>query len=83
VIERLSKFDVVMFAHDFKNKAYLETAIGWRQELYDKAYTRPSTHVVELTKEQDKKAKRANRFDYMVYNHFKSFPMEKRVKKFH
>jgi len=56
VIERLSKFDVVMFAHDFKNKAYLETAVGWRQELYDKAYTRPSTHVVELTKEQDKKS---------------------------
>jgi len=82
-IERLSKFEVVMFAEDFEDKAYLETAIGWRQEFFDTAYKRPSTHVVEFTDEQNKQARLTNRFDYMVYDHFKRIPMQKRVNKFH
>mmetsp|Transcript_27878 Transcript_27878/g.74392 ORF Transcript_27878/g.74392 Transcript_27878/m.74392 type:complete len:131 (+) Transcript_27878:808-1200(+) len=82
VIERLSKFDVVMFADDFKNKAYLETAIGWRQEFFDKAWKRPSTHVVEFTSQQNEQARLTNRFDYMVHDHFKKIPMRRRVKKF-
>ncbi|CAK0812043.1 unnamed protein product [Prorocentrum cordatum] len=81
-IERLSKFEVVMFAADFEDKRYLETAIGWRPEFFDKAYKRPSTHVAELTDKQKDQARLANRFDYMVYDHFKRIPMRRRVKKF-
>ncbi|CAK0830979.1 unnamed protein product, partial [Prorocentrum cordatum] len=73
-IERLSKFEVVMFADDFENKAYLETAIGWRQEFYNTAYKRPSTHVVELTNEQKETARFTNRFDYMVLRPLQGAP---------
>jgi len=81
-IQRLSKFDVVMFEEDFEKKEYLERAIGWRPENYEKTWKRPSTHVVELTHEQDAQARFTNRFDYKVYDHFRRMPMQKRVKKF-
>jgi len=81
-IQRLSKFNVVMFAGDFEDKGHLESTIGWRPEKYDKVWKRPSSHVVELTDEQDAQARVTNRFDYMVYDHFKSMPIQQRVKKF-
>mmetsp|Transcript_105871 Transcript_105871/g.284586 ORF Transcript_105871/g.284586 Transcript_105871/m.284586 type:complete len:250 (-) Transcript_105871:71-820(-) len=82
VIERLSKFDAVLFVKDFEHKAYLESAIGWNLEHYDKAYKRLSDHVVELTTEQDAQVRRTNMFDYIVLDHFRSIPMRERVHKF-
>jgi hypothetical protein len=81
-IERLSKFEVVMFGEDFEDTAHLQATIGWRPEFFDKAFKRPSTHVVEFTDEQNSQARHNNRFDYMVYDHFKSIPIQQRVKKF-
>jgi hypothetical protein len=81
-IQRLSKFEVVMFPEDFEDTEYLETAIGWRSEHYEKASKRSSDHTIQLTDEQNGQARLANRFDYMVYDHFKSIPIQQRVKKF-
>jgi hypothetical protein len=81
-IQRLSKFEVVMFPEDFEDTEYLETAIGWRSEHYEKASKRSSDHTIQLTDEQNGQARLANRFDYMVYDHFRKVPMHERINKF-
>jgi hypothetical protein len=81
-IERLSKFQIVMFGEDFKETEHLKDAIGWRPEYFEKGFKRPSSHVVKFTDEQDGQARHTNRFDYMVYDHFRSMSIEERIKKF-